>query len=100
MIPRFVPRTHFAALIFIWAGVVNWRGSAPGAPTAFSPPSQPFWGRITEQTNGTGLIHLDVRAWPADGKLALPTPFPNITAAHLIDGRQRIPLKWVVNADA
>jgi lysophospholipase L1-like esterase len=43
---------------------------------------------------------LEVRAWPADGKLPLRTPFQNITAANLLDGSRREPLKWVFNADA
>ena len=58
------------------------------------------WGRIEAQTNGTAVFTLEVRNWPADGKLALPTPFPNLTAAHLVEGRHRTPLKWVFNADA
>ena len=61
---------------------------------------QPPWGRITPATNSTGTILLEVRTWPADGKLPLPTPFPNITAAHLLDGLKRDPLKWVFNTDA
>jgi hypothetical protein len=61
---------------------------------------QPDWGSIALPANGTGLVTLEVRAWPSDGKLALPTPFPNLTAAHLFNGRERAPLKWVFNADA
>ena len=30
----------------------------------------------------------------------MPTPFPNITAAHLISGSKRAPLGWIFNADA
>lgn len=71
---------------------------AADAPATAWP--QPVWGTITAQTNGTGLVTLIVRAWPANGRLALPTPFPNITAAHLRAGRERSPLKWVFNADA
>jgi hypothetical protein len=61
---------------------------------------QPAWGKIFFATNSTGQIDVEVRSWPVDGKLSLPTPFPNITAAHWLDGRQRVPLKWVFNADA
>src|SRR5262245_3891838 len=61
---------------------------------------QPDWGSIASHTNGTGLVALEVRAWPSDGKLGIPTPFTNITAAHWVNGRQRAPLKWVFNADA
>lgn len=45
-------------------------------------------------------VLLEVREWPASGRLALPTPFPHITAAHLVNGRQRQPLRWLFNADA
>src|SRR6266480_5672608 len=62
--------------------------------------SQPAWGRIIQATNSTGTILLEVRSWPADGTLSLPTPFPNITAAYLFNGRQREPLGWVFNANA
>jgi len=62
--------------------------------------SDPAWGKIVFATNSTGQIQAEARGWPADGKLSLPTAFPNITAARLLDGRQRVPLKWVFNADA
>src|SRR6266487_3933308 len=45
---------------------------------------EPAWGRISPATNSTGTIQLEVRSWPADGKLSLPAPFPNMTAAHLL----------------
>lgn len=61
---------------------------------------QPVWGTITPATNGTGEITIEVRAWPTDGKLALPTPFPNISAAYLLRGIEREPLKWVFNENA
>src|SRR5262245_21456959 len=64
------------------------------------PLPQPNWGRFTQPTNSTSLILLDVRSWPADGKLPLPTPFPNITAAHLLVGPKREPLNWFFNDDA
>jgi len=38
--------------------------------------------------------------WPPDGRLTLPTPFPNITAANLFDGLKREQLQWAFNADA
>src|SRR6185369_16020117 len=62
--------------------------------------TQPPWGRIIPATNSTGWIRLEVRTWPADGKLPLPTPFPNITAAHLLNGLKREPLSWEFNTDA
>ena len=56
--------------------------------------------RIIPATTTTGTILLDVRTWPADGKLPLPTPFPNITAARLLDGLNSEPLNWIFNDDA
>src|SRR5438876_2352251 len=65
-----------------------------------APLPQPAWGQILEQTDGSSTILLEVRSWPADGKLPLPTPFPNITSAHLVAGHARTSLKWVFNTDA
>ncbi len=62
--------------------------------------TQPAWGTITSTTNGSGLLQLEVRSWPADGKLALPTPFPQIISGRLAGGRESRPLSWVFNADA
>src|SRR5438105_7395226 len=61
---------------------------------------QPAWGRMTSATHSAGRIQLEVRFWPTDGRLPLPTPFPNITAAHLVNGVKKDPLKWAVNTDA
>src|SRR2546422_5796145 len=71
-----------------------------GQGSATNPVPQPTWGRIILPTNSTGIILLEVRTWPADGKLPLPTPFPNITAAHFLDGLKREPLQWIFNDDA
>src|SRR6266850_1663424 len=46
--------------------------------------AHPPLGHITLTTNSTDTILLEVRTWPAGGKLSFPTPFPNITAAHLL----------------
>jgi len=73
---------------------------ATGAESSAAPPPQPAWGRIIQSTNSTGTVLLEVRTWPADGKLPLPTPFPNITAGHLISGSKRASLGWIFNADA
>ena len=86
------------AFALLFAAVASARSSAADLATAARP--QPPWGRITALTNGTGLVVLEVREWPANGRLALPTPFPHITAAHLGSGRQRQPLRWLFNADA
>ena len=87
-----------AFALFFAAVAATARNSAAALDSPALP--QPSWGRITALTNGTGLVVLEVRAWPANGRLALPTPFPHITAAHLVNGRQRQPLRWLFNADA
>src|SRR5436190_8020595 len=74
-----------------------WSQAAESSVANASPPA---WGRIVPATNSTEKILLEVRTWPADGKLPLPTPFPNITAAFLLDGLKREPLSWDYNIDA
>ncbi len=86
------------AFALLFAAVAVARCSAADLGPVALP--QPPWGRLTALTNGTGLVLLEVRDWPASGHLALPTPFPHITAAHLVNGRQRQPLRWLFNADA
>ncbi len=63
-------------------------------------PRKASWGIITTQTNGTGLVELEVRSWPASGSIELPTPFPEITGARLMQGMESKPLRWVFNKDA
>lgn len=64
------------------------------------PLPQPEWGKIIESTNSNGVIRCEIEVWPSHGKLSLPTPLPNITAAHsILDGR-RDSLKWSFNPDA
>jgi len=87
---------NLLVFLFLWMFVVVAEAGEP----SFPPLSQPLWGRIVQQTSVTGKILLEVRLWPGDGKLSLPTPFPNITAVHLIDGSKREPMKWVFNTDA
>ena len=74
--------------------------AANGAESSPRDFAQPAWGRIVPATNATGQIRLEIRSWPADGKLALPTPFANLTSARLFVGRRIEPLKWVFNSDA
>src|SRR5437879_4124663 len=68
-------------------------GAAQTKPAESEPPAtpiaQPAWGRILPQANSPAALRLEIQAGPADGKLPLPTPFPNITAAYLLTGRQR-----------
>lgn len=56
---------------------------------------QPTWGRIIPETDGTGTVTLEVNSWPRDGRLSLPLPFPNITAARLLKGIERESVNWV-----
>lgn len=66
------------------------------------------WGRIVADTNGGGGLRIEVDQWPADGKLSLPTPFPNITSARWLKtptsnkplAERLEPVGWVFNADA
>src|SRR5262245_10262641 len=90
----------FLKIIFVFATATLRAGEAPasGAPTISQ--SQATWGLIIPPTNSMGLVLLEVRTLPANGKLSLPTPFPNITAAHLLDGHNRAALKWVFNTEA
>ena len=83
--------------LFFAAGVVAGNAADSAAVAGVA---QPTWGRITTATNGTGVVTLEVREWPADGRLALPTPFAHLTRADLVEGRKRQPLKWLFNADA
>src|SRR5207247_2604204 len=72
--------------------------SAAQRPVAAFP--QLSWGSIAQTSNSTATILLQIRLWPPDGRLTLPTPFPNITAANLFDGLKREQLQWAFNADA
>ena len=87
----------FAGLLLCAAVGVSAGNAAEAAAGGVA---QPKWGRITAATNGTGVVTLDVREWPADGRLNLPTPFAHITRADLVEGRQRRALRWLFNADA
>src|SRR5579872_6777219 len=94
----------YSTLLSLACCTAIFAGRAPRAIAAgkvpSAPPPQVDWGQIVSHTNGDGLVTLEVRSWPVNGRLDLPTPFPHITAAHLADGRQSVPLKWVFNADA
>jgi lysophospholipase L1-like esterase len=83
-------------LIFTFALFVRLQAVELSVPNATQPP----WGRIIPATNSTGTIQLEVHTWPTDGKLPLPTPFANITAAHLLNGPKRERLRWEFNTDA
>src|SRR5206468_1706830 len=47
----------------------------------------------------SGVERVGIVSWPANSRLDLPHPFPNITAAHLLNGRERMPLKWSYDAE-
>ncbi|MCI0538213.1 MAG: hypothetical protein L0Z50_23650 [Verrucomicrobiales bacterium] len=100
MIPWLASRI---GLVFLWVAYGCYAARlmpVTAAPPSFSPTSQPAWGRISGGTNAAGQIFLEMLSLPADGKLPLPTPFPNITAAHLLTGKEGEPLPWVFNSDA
>src|SRR5687768_7483202 len=83
-----------------WAATLLAGKAAAPVDSVTIPLPQPTWGRLIQPTNSTGKILLEIRTWPADGKLPLPTPFPNVTAAHILDGIKREPLRWEFNTDA
>lgn len=89
----------FLRMGFVWALITGLMpGSRAGAAEAAGV-SQVKWGKISAATNGTGVVSIEVREWPADGRLQLPTPFAHITRAELVEARRR-DLKWLFNADA
>jgi pimeloyl-ACP methyl ester carboxylesterase len=57
-------------------------------------------GDFTILTNEPGGLRIEVRSWPATGRIELPPPLPNVTAAHLADGPRRLPLNWRLDAQA
>jgi hypothetical protein len=75
-----------------------FRFSALAEVPAIASP-QPAWGRIIPETNGAGVITLEIDSWPRDGMISLPLPFPNITAARLPKGIERESLNWVSEPD-
>jgi len=87
------------ALAYCATTLLSGNAAAP-ADSVTVPLPQPTWGRIIPATNSSGIILLEVRSWPADGKLPLPTPFPNISAAHRLNGLKGEPLSWEFNNDA
>jgi len=56
--------------------------------------SQPEWGGIQTRADGTGVIELEIRSWPSDGKLPLPPSFPEIASARMVGKHGSEPLKW------
>jgi len=86
-----------------WLGLTPIQSPLTAAtlnPTLPTSP-KPAWGLINASTNGTGQILLEVQTWPADGRLALPTPFPHITSARWSGSSgNSARLAWVFNPDA
>jgi lysophospholipase L1-like esterase len=90
-----------SAQLALWAlPVLLTVSSSLAAEPSLAANPQPAWGKIIAATNSNGSIQLEVREWPADGKLPLPALFSNITAARLVNARENETLKWVFNADA
>lgn len=81
------------------SGQVGAADPEPGTEAGRVFPAQ-AWGTITQPAHSRGLIQLEVKAWPAGSRIELPTPFPNITAARLVNGREKIALRWLFNPDA
>jgi hypothetical protein len=89
-------RIHFICAI---ASLLLAATSSKGdEPTTAVP--EVAWGKIIPGGPGTGVLRLDIKDWPADGKLSLPTPFANITRAYFADDANRKPLIVEYNADA
>src|SRR5262249_4172923 len=72
-------KAYVVRLVLLIFLLVCSRGSAIGQSRPDASFPQPDWGRIIPQTNGTGLISLQVSSWPAAARLPLPDPFPSIT---------------------
>jgi len=64
--------------------------------TTASPYAGLKWGRATRKP---GKLYLHVFDWPADGKLILPGPKPNIRRAHLLADDDRAPLEMSTTED-
>jgi len=46
---------------------------------------QPNWGTISEEAPNSGIYRFKVVNWPGDGKLNVPTPFPNIVRCFTVN---------------
>jgi len=46
------------------------------------------------------LYHFTIQSWPTDGRIKLPTPAPNITAAYWQAEGEHLPLYWIFDSDA
>jgi hypothetical protein len=73
---------------------------ATGAIAAEKGAKTTSWGSVTYDTGRPGIIELEVKTRPADGKLQLPTPFSNITQAYRTGDKSRKPLIVSFNPDA
>ncbi len=85
---------HLRLLIVSCPGFGFFPALLPAAEPAAPPPVQPAWGQIARPTDGGGLIAVEVRSWPPDGKLLLPAPIPALTTARLFDGAKYHLVKW------
>jgi len=83
-----------------WVVLILCVFTCPCVELLSRPLAQPEWGRIIESTNSDGILRCEVSPWPVDGRLWLPTPFPNLTAAYELAKGRREPLMWSFNSDA
>lgn len=76
-------------------------GFALGPLTA-DEPIKTDWGSIKTPTNKKQAHRriLEVKKWPENRLLKLPTPFPNIVAGWVGEEQNRQPLYWMFNEDA
>src|SRR5439155_27385728 len=85
--------SFFPLLLSVWALLPLAFAKDASVQLSAGPES---WSHIP--TNG--ILAMEVRLWPATGKLSLPASFPNITAAHLVNGLHREPLRCVFSGDS
>ncbi len=61
-------------------------------------PEKTSWGRISANSSGNHILELTVTRRPADGRLALPTPFPHIVRCTVASNGQALDFEF--NEDA
>jgi len=62
------------------------------------PPAAPAWGRIDDAAAGLGRYVFVVDRWPADGRLAVPTGFPQLVRAAA--GAENLAVEYNTDATA
>ncbi len=91
----------FATAIVVAVGVssatsfLEAEGIAAGAQTVMTTD----WGRLTHDSE-LEIYDVEIDAWPRDGRIVLPTPFPNLSRAYCTDDPERGQLMLEFSADA